>query len=104
MLFLDGSARDVLVAARDMIHRGQKLLTHPLMGSVKPNETPFKSVALSCETGTLDLESLMLVENSIMAFDRFSKIKRPNSGENADEEIKDDFREIDLSLIKSALG
>ena len=41
---------DVLLAARDYIHRGYFLLTHPLAGSVKPNQTPFKSIILSEES------------------------------------------------------
>ena len=104
VLFVDGPALEVLIAARDRIHRGQKLLTHPLAGSVKPNESPFKSVALSREAGKLDLDSLVLIENSIATFEKFSKIKRPDLGENAGEKMKDDFREIDLSLFTSAIG
>lgn len=38
---------DVLIVVRDYIHKGHKLLTHPLMGSIKPNQTPYKSVAIS---------------------------------------------------------
>lgn len=31
---------------RDRIHEGHLLLSHPLSGSVKPNETPYKSVMI----------------------------------------------------------
>lgn len=41
------SYEDVLRKVRDYIHGGHELLTHPLSGSVKPNETPYKSVMLS---------------------------------------------------------
>lgn len=104
VLFITGTFRDVLIEARDRVHKGQKLLTHPLMGSVKPNETPFKSVVMSKDSGPLDVDSLLIIEKSITTFDKFAKVKRPNLGENADEQMKDDFREIDLSLLTSALG
>ena len=50
MEFLNGSSYlEILQTARDFIHKNHTLLTHPLSGSIKPNETPFKSVALSLE-------------------------------------------------------
>ena len=38
---------DVLEYVRDKVHDGHELITHPLSGSVKPNETPKKSVIIS---------------------------------------------------------
>ena len=52
------SYRQVLCMARDAIHQGHKLLTHPLSGSVKPGETPYKSVAVSWKQGLIFLPSL----------------------------------------------
>ena len=63
--FVDGVHVDVLTHVRDLVHSGHKLLTHPLAGSVKPNETPFRSVALTEEAGPLDLESLDLIEAAL---------------------------------------
>lgn len=40
------SYEDTLKKVQKMIFR-YRLLTHPLSGSVKPNETPYKSVMLS---------------------------------------------------------
>ena len=37
----------ILEQIRDLIHKGYRLLTHPLSGSVKPGETPYKSVLMS---------------------------------------------------------
>ena len=39
--------REILVKARDLVYIGHTLYTHPLSGSVKPNETPYKSVVVS---------------------------------------------------------
>ncbi len=71
--YVDGSYRDVLIAVRDRVHKGHKLLSHPLSGSVKPNETPYKSVLISKEAGDMDLDSLQIIEDSIAVCDKFMK-------------------------------
>ena len=53
------SYKPVLLKIRDLVHTGYKVLTHPLSGSVKPNETPYKSVIIE-EGKTLD-EDLSLI-------------------------------------------
>ncbi len=56
---------DVLKYVRDRIHEGHKLLTHPLSGSVKPNETVYKTIMISDKQEVLDFDSLKLIEESI---------------------------------------
>lgn len=94
---------DVLLAARDYIHRGYFLLTHPLAGSVKPNQTPFKSVILSEQSleGAEKFRDLMLIEESIEAYHKFMK-NRPLP--NWTESVAKDFRVIDLSLMEGAMS
>ena len=101
VLWVEGSYRDVLIEARDLIHQGRRLLTHPLMGSLKPNETPYRTIALSDSGGPLDTDSLLLIENAIETFDKFAKVTRPDRGINTPQEMLADFRLIDLSLIQS---
>ena len=90
------SYRQILCLARDAVHQGHKLLTHPLSGSVKPGETPYKSVAVSQEKGLLDLSSLSLIENSIVTCDKF-----PIRSKSKDPSLQEDFQLVDLSLIMS---
>ena len=99
----DGGYKDVLLAARDLVHKGSRLLTHPLMGSLKPNETPYRTIALSEPEGDLDVDSLLLIENAIASYEKFARVTRPDRGENTPESMLADFRLIDLSLIESAL-
>ena len=40
MIYKETTFEGLLVELRDRIHQGHMLLTHPLSGSVKPNETP----------------------------------------------------------------
>ena len=66
------SYREILVKIRDMVHQGTKILTHPLAGSVKPNETPYRSVIVTKgQKKTVDLESVQIIENAIITFDKF---------------------------------
>ena len=99
IMFIEGSFRDVLVKARDKIHEGHELLTHPLSSSVKPNETPYKSVVISDTKGSLNLDSLYIIENSIMSFDKFNK----NKMKFINERIIEDFKLIDLTVLEGAL-
>ncbi len=90
----------VLELVRDKIHEGHKLLTHPLSGSIKPNETPYKSIIISKEKSGLDEDSLKIIEDSILTTRKFLNNElTPNWTETS----RDDFREIDLSLIENVI-
>lgn len=99
---VEGGHADVFVACRDLVHGGHRLLTHPLAGSIKPNETPYRSVALTDTTGPLDLESLQLMEDALAACRKFQP--RAGRGAEATDAMKEDFAEIDLRLIEGAIG
>ncbi len=93
----------VLLKCRELIHEGYILETHPLSGSIKPNETPFKSVILSepkVDTIQTDPQSLLIIEDSIETYNKFLK-NRPTP--NWIGEAVNDFMKIDLSLIKSVI-
>ena len=102
---VDGKLIDVLITARDHINRGAVLLNHPLYGSVKPNETPFRSLLLQqgkSQAGDVpakpDPESVRLIGNAVSAFEKFIGKK-----EVTDPQLLDDFRVVDLSLLRSAV-
>ena len=103
--FVEGGLRDILIQARDRINKGDILLSHPLYGSVKPNETPYRSLLLQQgkpneDTGTapIDLQSVRLIGNAISVSEKFIDKK-----EVADLRLLDDFQVIDLSLLRSAV-
>jgi hypothetical protein len=102
VIFVEGSLMDVLIAVRDQIHKGHELLTHPLSGSVKPNETPYKSVAITyASQEQVDLKSLMLIENSI---ETARKLLVNKTTKVWPESVLEDFRVIDFDLIKNAVN
>lgn len=85
---------------RQLIHLGHELLTHPLSGSIKPGETPYKSVCLSASTGNLSIESLTIIEDCItMTTHLLQSQKRLEWPEG----ILTDFRTIDFHLIESGV-
>lgn len=92
------SFEDTLRKVRDMVYRGYRMLTHPLSGSVKPNETPYKSVMLTVKPEGLDMQSMKLIENAIQACGKFQQ-----KSDKYAPEVYDDFRLIDCTLIESAI-
>lgn len=96
--FSDLDFMGILYKARDYVHLGYKLLTHPIVSSIKPYETPYKSVVLS-KDDAVDLYSLEVIENAIELTKNFlDKPKRKLT-----KEIDLDFRLIDYKLVVGAI-
>lgn len=101
LVFIEGTLMNVLTKVRDYIHKGHKLLTHPLMGSVKPNETPYKTVVITYEAvNEVDFNSLMLIENSIGTAEKLLKYKPTRDWP---QNVLEDFQVIDYDLIRNAI-
>lgn len=98
--FVDGGLLDVLLHVRDTIHQGHQLLSHPLTGSVKPNETPFKSVLVTASSSSVDMEGLNLIEQSIGTTKKLLNDAVPK---NWVQSVLDDFMLIDFNLLKSGI-
>lgn len=99
VLFVVGTDRDVMRKVRDLVHEGYSLLTHPLSGSLKPGETPFRSVLVDkTKKDSVDDFSLNLIETCIQALDKF-RVRY----EHLSEQKLEDFRHVDLSIIESAI-
>ena len=91
--------RAILVKARDLIHKGHILYTHPLAGSVKPNETPYKSLIVSLEPHGMESEHEIMIGNAIAVYDKFCKIDWSDN-----EQALRDFQLIDYTLLCGAIG
>ncbi|MFW6266243.1 MAG: GrdX family protein [Halanaerobiales bacterium] len=91
--------QEAMNKSRDLIHQGYKLLTHPLAGSVKPAQNPYRSIILG-EKGELDYESLDIMENALMKLRQFKKNK---VNKKLPDSILKDYQVIDYSLLKSGL-
>lgn len=89
----------VLKHCRDLVHKRYEILTHPLYGSVKPNETIYRSIVLK-EGAEINFDSLSLIEEAIGVFEKFKKNKETP---NWIEMVREDFAVIDLDIIKNTI-
>lgn len=99
LLLEELTLREILVKARDMVYAGHTLYTHPLAGSVKPNETPYKSVVVSKTSGEFSAEQAGLIAGSIEVCDKLAPRRRALT-----QSVLEDFRLIDYTLLSGALG
>ena len=91
--YIETDYRGILSKARDLIHVGFVLETHPLAGSVKPGETPYKTILLA-RRDKLDLDSLRIIEEALaMAAKLWRNL------ESLPDNVKNDLQLIDYSLI-----
>ncbi|ATW27031.1 GrdX family protein [Candidatus Formimonas warabiya] len=95
---IEGSLRQVLVHARNLIHLGCSVINHPLAGSVQLNETPFKSLILTAKSKTVDDRSVRLMESAMEVLNHSPALERKWS-----ERVIRDFQRMDLSLLQSAV-
>ena len=93
------SFREILVEARDMVYAGHILYTHPLAGSVKPNETPYKSLIVSREAHGFDAQHGEMIASAIAVFDKFKPL-----GRTFPPSVLEDFQLIDYTLLAGAIG
>jgi hypothetical protein len=91
--------REILVKVRDKVYGGHRLYTHPLAGSVKPNETPYKSVVISKLPKKMEMDEAQIISSSIETFDKFKPIVR-----QLPERVLKDFQLIDYTLLCGAVG
>lgn len=96
----DASQEQILKIARDYIHLGAKLIMHPMMGRIKPHETPYKSVFLEKTEGKTDMDSIIIIEESIA---ETKKLIEHTYQTKYDEQLLPDLQHIDFLLLKSGV-
>lgn len=104
LLFVPGGPLQVFKEARKLIFQGCLLLNHPLMGSLKPWQNPYRSLALlepRPRQGFLDTKSITLIERAI---DMLEKRQR-EVGSRSDYDVHTlaHFRRLDRELISQTL-
>ncbi len=97
--FLEGTVAQVFRRARDRVHHGAVLISHPLAGSVKPNESPYKSVLVSSGEGPVDMGSLALIEGAAEVLRKLGEKPRRYT-----PAMLEDYQVIDLDLVHSAMS
>ncbi len=96
--YFEVTYREILMKVRDYIYEGYTLLSHPLSGSVKPGETPYKSILISSKKNKLDIQSIKLIEQALETYKKFN-----DRTEGLRDDILSDFQIVDMTLLESAL-
>ncbi len=99
VIYKEISYEDVLREARDRVYRGYRLLSHPLSGSVKPNETPYKSIMIGSRKEEIDAQSVRIIESAIESCRKFVF-----KSDKYKPEVYQDFQLIDWTLLESAIA
>ena len=94
------SYEEVLIKARDMVYDRHRLLTHPQAGSLKPNQTPYRSIIVYPSDNSSNMDDVMMIEKAIETFNKFREIKETPKYE---EKIANDYKTIDLSMIDNVI-
>ena len=97
--YLDMSYIDILRKIRDYVHENWEIVTHPLYGSVKPNETIYRTIVIK-ENNSLDITSVNLISDAIVTFKKFRNNREVPQWT---DRVKDDFSVIDHDLILNAI-
>ena len=92
---------DVLIKVRDMIYDRHILLTHPQASSLKPNQTPYRSIIVYPINNEDNMNDVLLIEKCLEVFRAWQDIAlTPKKYESRDSE---DFKTIDLSIIENVV-
>lgn len=94
-----GSYRDVLIKVRDLVYDRHILLTHPQASSLKPNQTPFRSVMVYPKGEEDNTKDIMLIEKCIETFEQWQEIAP--TPDHYQKNVEEDFKTIDLSVIEN---
>ncbi len=101
LVWVEGYTEDVLRRVRDLCHKNHRLITHPLTGGIKPNQTPYKTVVVEhTPMHAAEPESVLLAETALRTtIDLLRDRPRPL----AVFRFLDDFAAIDLDFFQSYL-
>lgn len=102
VLFVEGTYGDVIKEAyRLVVEEHHVILTHPLSGSIKPNETYYKSILITTtQQSQIDMESLEIMDQALATYEKFT---RDQKTPNWLPKVLEDFATIDLDLMEKTL-
>jgi hypothetical protein len=86
--FFDGSPLEVLLAGRQFVHSGWRLLHHPLYGNFRPHQQPYRSLLLQAGLDATttddgltrivpDEMSLRLLEEALALYQNAARVLSP---------------------------
>ena len=97
----EDSYEQVLIRTRDMVYDRHVLLTHPQASSLKPNQTPYRSVIVYPQGSNDNTDDILLIEKCLETYRRWQEIAP--TPEKYDDKVAYDFQTIDLSVIDNII-
>ena len=97
VVFVKGSFLDVLFQARDLVHKGYELISHPLGASIRIMYSPYRSIIVGKSLNKINHIHVEIIENSI------GNYKKTMEGRRPDVVNSEDYALIDSNLLKSSL-
>ena len=86
---------DILDIVKKKLQNGYELSTHPLCGSIKPNETPYRSILIT-KAKELDVNGIIIIDEAIETYKKFqNNMKTPLWIDR----VLRDFRYVDCNLL-----
>jgi len=84
---------DMLKAARNLIHQGHKLHTHPVTSGTVPDGNPFVSIVLSEEAAATDFDSVSIIEAALALYAKLG------TSRELPEAVRNDFMLINCEML-----
>lgn len=97
VIFVEGGFECVLFKVRDLVHKGYRLINHPLGASSRMFLSPYRSIIIGEKLQEISNVEVEMIENSIETYKKNMNIRKP------DTVNKEDYALIDSELLKSAL-
>ena len=91
------SYEEVLIKTRDMVYDRHILLTHPQASSLKPNQTPYRSIIVYPKGEEDNMKDILLIEKCLETYCQWQKTA-PRPRKYSDRVLYD-FMSIDLSIM-----
>ncbi len=98
--WVEGDCKEVIMQAYNLVALGHQLISHPLAGSIKPNQNPFRSILIAKVPGEVDVSALKLVGNCLRKAEEFMENKIQIDLKTA---FKQDLQLVDQYLLLSAI-
>ena len=92
---------EVLIKVRDMVYDKHILLTHPQASSLKPNQTPYRSVAVYPRGKDDNMKDILLIEKCLQVYYEWQE--SAPSPEKYEARVANDFKTIDLSVVDNII-
>lgn len=100
-IILLNTYEEVLIKVRDMVYDRHLLLTHPQASSLKPNQTPYRSVVVYPKGNEDNMKDIMLIEKCVQVYYEWQEIAP--SPEKYEDRVANDFKTIDLSVVENII-